>query len=187
MTFWYTAIAPFTPQYHAQGHSWDGYVAWYGLNHLKEMVSLDTLLNPTVVEPDYKSSEDWKYIVCDGGWVTGFYSSLDYVLRRITSPHYHLLAVVKEPTEACHHVQLAGFKFIGYDLLDEPYSISTLTNCTGMASTLMPDDFNEQGLLSNYNRAVLTQKEFVELNPDEPHARCHLMAVWMQILGTNTG
>lgn len=180
MTFWYTAIAPFTPQYHAEGHSWNDYTAWYGLPHLEEMISLDSLLNPTVVEPDFNSSEDWAHIICDSNWLTGFYDSPEYVLQRINSPHYHLLAVVKEPNEPCHQVQLDGFEFIGYDLLDEPYSISTLTNCTGMASTLIPTDFNKRGLLSDYNRAVLTQKEFIELNPNESHARCHLMAVWLQ-------
>lgn len=182
MTFWYNAIAPFTPQYHAHGHSWDDYAAWYGLHHLKEMVSLDALLNPSVVEPDYKNSEDWTYIICDGVWLTGFYSSIDYVLQRTKSLHYQLIAIVKEPTEACHQIALDGFEFIGYDLLDDAYSISTLTNCTGIASTLMPDDFNEHGLLSDYNRAILTQKEFIEFNPNEPHSRCYLMAVWRQKL-----
>ena len=177
MTFWYNAIAPFTPQYHAHGHSWDDYAAWYGLHHLKEMVSLDTLLNPLLVEPEYKNPNDWNFIVSYDRWLTGFFTTIDYVLKRTEQTTFNLLAVVQEPEERCETITLDDFEFVGYDILDKSYDISSLNNCTGLNSSLEQADFNQSGLISYYERAFTIRKEFLEQNKGE-HTDCYVIAIW---------
>jgi hypothetical protein len=178
MTFWYTARAPFGERNQEEGKTWDSYIDWYSLPHLKEMISLDQLLNEPLVEPDYNNADDWKSIVTDEERITELFTTIEYVLKRTKKARFNLLAVVKEPKERCDTVQLEEFEFIGYDILDKWYDVSSLTNCTGLNSSLEQADFNQSGLISNYERAFTIRKEFFEKNPGEPHADCYVMALW---------
>jgi hypothetical protein len=126
MTFWYTARATFDKRNQEEGKTWDSYITWYALPHLKEMVSLDTLLNTPLVEPDYKSADDWNFIITDEQWITDLYTTIEYVLKRTKEKRFNLLAVVKEPEEKCEIIQLENFDFVGYDILEKPYGISAL-------------------------------------------------------------
>lgn len=165
MTFWYTARATFDKR-NQEGP------------HLKEIISLDQLLNEPLVEPDYNNAEDWKFIVTDGERITELFTTIEYVLKRTNKERFNLLAVVKEPEEACDTVQLEDFDFIGYDILDKWYDVSALTNCTGLNSSLEQNEFNQNELLSHYKRAFTIRKEFLENNLDHPHSDCYVMAVW---------
>jgi hypothetical protein len=46
MTPWFIATEPFTP---ANGAGWDKYIEWSGLAQLKELISLDPILCPSVL------------------------------------------------------------------------------------------------------------------------------------------
>ena len=55
---WFIATEPFTPE---NGTKWRDYVAWSGIEQLEELVSLDSMLCPTLL-PRIKD-EYWPYIV----------------------------------------------------------------------------------------------------------------------------
>ncbi|ADB38782.1 hypothetical protein Slin_2767 [Spirosoma linguale DSM 74] len=126
MPFYYTALSAFDESYDECGLSWEGYLQWSRLTHIKELVSLDRILNKDLVGPDYTDSpnlgyteDDWKYLVTDGRFITGFYTSLDYVLQKMPPrERFNLLAVIINPTQECHSVRLSDFAFMGYELLD---------------------------------------------------------------------
>jgi len=66
MTFLYTAKGIYDRTYGIDVMSWKKYIKWSKLTHLTEVVSLDEMLNETLVEPDYSNAEDWDYIYTIG-------------------------------------------------------------------------------------------------------------------------
>ena len=59
------------------------YIAWSKLFHLRELVSLDGILNSLAFMPDLDSEEEWQHIITDQGMVMFFFNSLDYVLDKV--------------------------------------------------------------------------------------------------------
>src|SRR5690349_1645395 len=77
----YVAKRRFGP---AVGEAWQRYLAWSGLDHLSELVTLDTILCPTV--PEELTPEDWRHNVA-ADYQTGYFRSLDYLRsRRLERP-----------------------------------------------------------------------------------------------------
>lgn len=72
----YSAVKQFDP---ACGGAWQKYTAWSGLKQLREVVSLDLILCPTVFED--LIAEDWEHNVQENFKITLFHD-LDYVVRR---------------------------------------------------------------------------------------------------------
>lgn len=83
MTFLYTARGTYDKNYDEDGVSWDKYIEWSKLTHLTELVSLDEMLNEILVEPDYNDADDWNYIYVVELYQTGFFTTLDYVFKRL--------------------------------------------------------------------------------------------------------
>ncbi|NLR63046.1 hypothetical protein HGH92_01890 [Chitinophaga varians] len=178
MTYLYTARARFD-QNNTKGFSWSKYIQWSRLKQLTELVSLDMGLNELLVEPDRDSEEDWKEIVLENVYETGLFRTLEYVLRKVAGREkFNLLAVVIEPESDCSLIHLDGFEFLGYDLLDQYYDTSALTNCGGFDETFLPRDLNEVGLIDNYEKAYAIRKALLENNPGEDHADTNVIAVW---------
>ncbi len=158
--------------------SWEKYVEWSKLTQLKELVSLDGLLNGLAFEPDFDSEKDWNYIVTDQNMVTIFFNSKKYVLEKVKDlKHFNFLAVVKNPSKEKVELE-ADFEFVGYDLIEKGGDISALTNCGGFYETFSPTDLNELGLISEYDKAKKIQSELLINNPAEHHADCYLYEVW---------
>jgi hypothetical protein len=179
MDFWYGARAAFDKLSQDVKFSWDNYIEWSKLNHLTELVSVDSGLNEDLVKPNLKNVDKWNFIIIDEYHQTGFYTTADYVLKNIKArDRFNFLTVVKEPNEKCETIQINEFEFVGYDLLDKYYSISTLTNCGGFDETFLPNELNQFGLISDYEKAYDVQKRLLENNPDEDHADCNVIAVW---------
>ena len=172
---WYTARNTFDPDY----EGWETYIKGSNLYHLKEIVSLDSMLNEMAFEPERESEEDWNHIITDEYYETGFFTSLEYVLNHTEDNNgFNLIAAIKEP-DGNRREELSGeFEFAGYELLNKDYSISALTNCGGFDETFKPSDLNEFGLVSGYSKARKFQKGLVKNNPEEYHADCYLFEVW---------
>ncbi len=179
MTFLYTTTAPFDKSYIDDPMSWEKYIKWSKLTHLTELVSLDGILNKMLVVSDYDNADYWDYIHTVGEHLTGFFTSLEYVLRK-TKPNdkFNLLTVVIEPGEDCSEINVDGYAFMGYDLLDKDFSISALTNCGGFVETFLPIDLNKFGLIDDYTKAYQIKKDLLENNPEEHHADTNVIAVW---------
>lgn len=181
MDFWYGARATFNNLSQDIEFTWDKYIEWSKLNHLTELVSLDSGLNEDLVEIDFDNLDinDWQFIVIDESFSTGFYTTVEYVLRNIKAENtFNLLAVVKEPREKCESITLDSFEFAGYELLDKDYSNSALSNCGGFDETFSSNELNQFGLLSDFEKAYDVQKRLLENNPEEHHADCNVIAVW---------
>jgi hypothetical protein len=178
MIFWYTA-RNFFNQFYDDPMNWQSYKEWSRLLHLKELISLDDMLCELAFEIDRESEELYKYYIVDDYYGTDLFNSLDYVLSHVTGKkNFNLLTVVKEPGQECRNIELEGFEFVGYDLLDHEYEISALSNCGGFDEIFLPTDLNEFGLLNDYDKAVDVQRRLVENNPEEHQAYCNLFALW---------
>lgn len=159
--------------------SWQKYIEWSRLKQLTELISLDSMLNELSFQPNFDSSEDWKYIVTDGDYMTDLFNSAEYVLNRTKElKFFNFLAVIKNPTENSKCLVSEDFEFVGYELLDEDYGISALTNCGGFDETFLPDELNRFGLIDDLARAQEIQKDLKANNPEEYHAYCNVFGIW---------
>ncbi|MBC9913036.1 hypothetical protein ICL55_21535 [Chitinophaga varians] len=178
MTYLYTARARFDKN-HTDDFSWSGYIQWSRLEQLTELVSLDTGLNEVLVEPDRDSDEDRKEIVLESCYETGLFRTQEYVLRKKNGPEkFSLLAVVIEPESDCALIHLENYEFLGYELLDQYYDTSALTNCGGFDETFLPGDLNEFGLIDHYEKAYAIRENLLKNNPGEDHADTIVIAIW---------
>lgn len=179
MNFLYTARGAYDKYYEEGGLSWERYIQWSGLTHLTELVSLDSMLNEVLVEPDRNNIADWDFIHIIDYYETGFFTTLDFIFKRLQAKdRFNLLAVVLEPEKDCKEVPLEDYEFVGYDLLDQEFSISALSNCGGFDETFTGADLNEKGLISQFEKAYDIKKRLRENNPGEDHANTNVIAVW---------
>jgi hypothetical protein len=179
MTFLYTARGVYDNTYDEDGMSWKKYIEWSKLTHLTELVSLDGMLNEILVEPNYDNAEDWEYIHVVEQYQTGFFTTLDFIFKRLQAKdRFNLLTITIEPDKDCSEINVENYEFVGYDLLDQDFNISALTNCGGFDETFLPNDLNEKGLISDFSKAYDIKKRLLENNPDEDHADTNVIAVW---------
>ncbi len=175
MKYLYTAKESF----YKGDEGWEGYIKFSKLNHLTELVSIDNLLSPPIVEPVYENKKDWEFIHIINQCETGFYLTLDYVLKRLeTKDKFNLLTLCVNPSEDCKNIGIDRFEFEGYDLLDQDYDISALTNCGGFDESFTSSDINEKGLIFDFTRAYDIRKSLLENNPLEHHADTNVIAIW---------
>jgi hypothetical protein len=159
------------------GARWAGYLVWSGLHQLQELVSLDTVLCPTV--PEQLEAEDWEHNV-QADYQISYFRSLEYLRKRVAGePGLNILAVLQNPSPAdLESVELPGFRFLGFDLLDVHGDISALSNCGGFEGVFAGSELSEHGLLPGLPRAYEVQHGLSTAYPDEPHARCDVWAIW---------
>ncbi len=75
-----------------------------------------------------------------------------------------------------------GFKFCGYDLVEQGTGISAITNCgADWGDALDYNLLNQYGLFSDYRQAALAQMDLPELFPDDNHAYCEIIEIWRKI------
>jgi hypothetical protein len=88
----FVAKRPFDP---SVGEAWSRYFTWSGLSQLTEVVSLDSILCPTV--PEELTSADWNYNV-HADYLTFFFRSLDYLRNRVAqNGRLNILALLQNP------------------------------------------------------------------------------------------
>jgi hypothetical protein len=179
MIFWYTAGATYDRSCITGNLSWDKYIEWSRICQLQELVSLDCMLNELLVEPDRESAADWTQIIVDRGYETGFFTTADYVLDKVSQMDtFNFLTVVREPDTDCCEIILPDYDFLGYELLDKYYGNSALSNCGGFDETFLPSELNKFGLIDDYENANVTRERLYDNNPDEDHADCNVIAIW---------
>jgi hypothetical protein len=174
----FVAKRPFDP---SVGEGWDRYVAWSGLTQLKEVVSLDTMLCPTL--PEELTAADWEHNV-HADYQVFFFQSLEHLLQRVAAAgRVNILLVLQNPTASeVAAVDRPGFDFAGFDLVDVYGDVSALTNCGGFEGVFTNEELSELGLLTDLSRAQEVQAALRVRHPEEPHADCHLWAIWRRFL-----
>lgn len=179
MDYLYTATETYSSDYDQEGYSWKQFIEFSKLTHLTELVSLDSMLNGSIVEQDSNNPSDWEFSVVDDLYVTGLFNSLNYVIEKIKDKNrYNLLTVVKEPDSRCEEIQIPDFEFVGYELLDKDYATSALSNCGGFDETFLPSDLNQYGLIDTFENAYDIRERLFANNPEEHHADCYVVAIW---------
>ena len=71
-----------------------------------------------------------------------------------------------------------GYRFAGFDLVDEVTMISALTNCGGFEGAFESSDLSEIGLIEDISRAYEIRGELLARHPEERHACCTVWAIW---------
>jgi hypothetical protein len=172
-TPWFIATERFTPD---AAESWSTYIAWSRLTQLREVVSLDPMLCPPVlptIKPEY-----WPYIVNED-FMLNFFVDFPYLLQQVAGiPQKNVLCVFRNPPSQPIAPAVASFEFLGYDLVDIMGSASALTNCGGFPDVFSNAELSTTGLLPGLERAGQVQARLRSLHPEEPHANCHVWAIF---------
>jgi hypothetical protein len=176
---WFTAIERFDP---SCGADWREYIAWAGLPHLKEVISLDSCRRPpelwNLIAPDWEHNIHEDYRIA-------FFRDPEYLVGRFTGRRdsVHILAVCLEPPfDVRESFPDTRFVFQGYDLVGAG-DVSAITNCGGFDKVFQAADISEAGLFDSFEFARRAQKQLVEFYPDESHALTELWAIWKMALG----
>jgi hypothetical protein len=174
----YRLVERFSPR---SGEGWRRYLEWSGLSHLTEVVGLDASLCPGLVQ-EY-ADEDWEHLVF-AEHLFACFDGVAYALRRVGDAfdkgRHQVLALAREPALEDAPQELPGFRFMGFDLVDESTSISALTNCSGFEGALAPADLSACGLVVDPRRAHAIREALATLFPEEHHADCAVWAIWRQ-------
>jgi hypothetical protein len=173
MVPWFIATEPFTP---AAGQAWDKYVAWSGLKQLKEVVSLDGMLCPTVLR---ETKDDYWPHIANEDFMLRFFVDFDFLMNQLTDVEIkNVLCVFRNPPRHPQAPSFADFQFLGYDLVDRECSVSALTNCGGFPDVFTNSELSPVGLLPDFSRAIEIQQKLRSLHPDEHHANCNMWAIF---------
>jgi len=174
MPVYFVAVERFGP---ASGESWREFIEWSGLTHLREVVSLDTILCPAVFEG--LTDEDWGHNVQED-FLIGLFHDLDYLLGKSDGhDRANILALMRNPTAAeVGSFTDPRFVFRGFDLVEVGTGVSALVNCSGFDKAFAPADLSDCGLLTNHAKASGVQHLLGAEYPDEPHADCDVWAIW---------
>jgi len=158
-----------------RGTDWAKYIKWSQLTQLREVVSLDTILCPKVI--DAVLPEDWDHIVNED-FMLDYFTDLDYLIQRAGSLRgRNLLCVYKNP-DAGAKLSDSRFALEGYDLVDVMGGISALTNCGGFPLAFENGELNAVGLLPTLDRAGVVREALLSNYPGEPHANCDVWAIF---------
>jgi hypothetical protein len=144
---------------------WPEYLAFIGLPQLKEVRTLDAMLNTYV---DHCGSREVETLA-------DVQDALRALPRAVGERQYHLLFL-----DAEHDTPPAGLacRLLGHDLSDETHT-SSLLNCGPWTGQLAPftQRLNGHGLL-DYRDAVLEKALLPMAWPGEPHAQATLWALY---------
>ena len=159
------------------GEAWSHYLAWSGLSQLREVVSLDEMLCPTV--PKELTDSDWDHNV-QADYQIFYFRSLDYLQSRVAGEtSLNILAIHQNPSaEDLVSADLPGFEFAGFDVVDVCCDVSALTNCGGFDEVFAKTELSDLGLLLDLARAYEVQRGLRAAYPSEPHAQCHVWGIW---------
>ena len=162
------------------GERWFDYLRWLGRTDIQRLISLDSMLCPTLVRIDGDS--DWEFAVCED-FMLDFFTDLDFVLRRAASfPRHMVLAAARDPSaEDVTAFSHPDFEFAGFDIVDRQCCASALLNCGGFPDVFSAAELSPaSGLIQSRERAFEIRDRLHELHPEEPHADCYVWALWQR-------
>jgi hypothetical protein len=168
---WYCILEHFGPLH----EGWQGYVDWSGLYQIREFCSLDNILAPNLFEPS--SEEDWQHVVQED-FMTHLITSRDYALKKYKAFKNASIFGVIQCDDKVECWRDARDTQVGYDLLDEGFGVSSITNCGGWPDVFPNELINEYGLISAYSDAVRIRNDLRAKHPEEPHAKCEIWSVY---------
>jgi hypothetical protein len=179
MAIIYSAVQRFDP---ACDDKWTNFIDWCGLTQLREVISLDGILCPSVIVIDELTAEDWQHNVNEN-FQCHLFHDLEYMLGKVAgSDRVNVLALMQNPTEdEVRAFSDDRFIFRGFDLVELQTGISALVNCGGFPKAFASTDLSDCGLLADHGKAMIIQKLLRAEYPDEHHADCDLWAIWQMV------
>lgn len=155
---------------------WQRYFEWAEIPQLTELVSLDGMLCPSLI--DFETAEDWNHGVQVGERFE--YSDLEYLLKRACAcADCNVLAVYRNSPRHIDALPTSRqFAFAGYDLIEDLTRISALVNCGGFPESFSTSELNHFGLIDSFERASTVRESLARNNPQEAHAQCEVYAIW---------
>jgi hypothetical protein len=172
---YYTAIERFDPN---NGERWLGYTHWLGRSDLKRVVTLDSLLCPTVVH--VQSGDDWEFVAKED-FMLDFFTDLGFVLRRVAGHRPSVVvAVIREPSaDDVSGFSDPDFEFAGFDVVDTQLHASALLSGSRFPGLFKVSELSvESGLLRLRKRAFEIRDTLRQRHPDCEKARCYVWAIW---------
>jgi hypothetical protein len=152
---------------------WQKYLSWYGHENIEEVVTLDQILCPNLVER--LNDEDWNHNV-QADYRTYFFRNVEYLIKRVSyiPANHQILLLTETPTQPM--VPTNGYEIIGYDIVDVFCSTSVITNCGGFASVFGRQDLNQFGIVSDLTNANRIASELRRSYAFDQH--CSNCIVW---------
>jgi hypothetical protein len=173
MKYLYIANEKFTPR---DAESWAKYIGWSKLTHLSEVVSLDPMLCPPILNEI--KDEYWPHIANED-YLSNYFIDLSYLLSQFAdTSKFNILCLVRNPDAQPAAPGNSNYEFLGYDLIDTEQSASALTNCGGFSDVFLGSELTTTGLLPTHKRAVEVQSQLRLLHPEERHANCNVWAIF---------
>jgi hypothetical protein len=177
MTVLYTGREPFNQAFPKDGLTWEEFRVWNGFTQMTELLSLDQFLNAELEIFKNKSADSFSFN--EGGRRTGLYTSLEHIMRTASNrAEYNLLAVVKDPSDECVNLEMEGFEFAGYDLIDKGYGYSALSNLGSILFPIVATDLNQYGLIQQLHEAKCIQDKISTVYAGLEQAQTYIMAIW---------
>lgn len=172
----YSAVERFDP---ASGETWTKFIEWCGLTQLREVVSLDGILCPSVIVIDELTVEDWRHNVSED-FKCHLFHDLECLLGKVVGTGgANVLALMQNPTDdEVRAFSDRRFIFRGFDLVELQTGVSILVNCGGFDKAFASTDLSDCGLLTDHAKAMNVQKLLRAEYPDEHHADCDVWAIW---------
>lgn len=169
MSIGYVAVETFFPT--------NAYKEWSKLFHIKQVVSLDCALCPSILVEEVK--DNYRYLQ-ESDFYNDVLNDLNLLLDKVKGKKdIQILAVLRNPKSDCVNIfKDTRFRLYGYDLLEDFTRISALTNCGGFNKAFLPKDITEYGLIKEFDKAKQIQLLLANEYPNEEHAECSLWAVW---------
>ena len=174
MPVMYCAVERFDPTW---ADSWSKFIDWSGLTQLREVISLDGILCPSIFQE--LTDEDWQHNVRED-FKTSYFHDLDYVLGKLAGrDRANVLAVMHEPPPA-ELMSFTDHRFVfrGFDLIEQGGNISALVNCGGFPKAFFSTELSDCGLLADQAVASSIQRKLQAEYPDDHHAECDVWAIW---------
>jgi len=159
------------------GEKWMDYVSWSGLTQLEELVSLDSMMCPLLLQ-EIKDTY-WPHIVNED-FMTDYFVDVDFLIAETTGfERKNILCVFRNPTsDPVAPTDKQPFKLLGFDLVDTLGSASALSNCGGFPDVFSNDELSRHGLIVSRERAFGVQAQLRSHHPREAHAHCHVWAIF---------
>ena len=172
----YSAVQRFDP---TCNDKWTNFIEWCGLKQLREVISLDSILCPSVIVIDELTAEDWQHVINEN-FKCHLFHDLEYMLVKVAgSDRVNLLALIQNPTDdEVREFNDRRFIFRGFDLVELQTGISALVNCGGFPKAFSSSDLSPCGLLIDHAKAMSVRKLLRAEYPDEHHANCDVWAIW---------
>jgi hypothetical protein len=173
--YYYTAIERFDRN---NGERWLGYTRWLGRTDLERVVTLDSILCPPVVHME--SSEDWPFVAQEE-FMLDFYTSLDFVLRRVSGHRPSVvIAAARDPSVAeVSDFPHLNFEFAGFDIVDAQFIASALLNGCNFPGAFDVSELSPgSGLIRSRSRAFRIRDILHERYLNRDKIKSHVWAIW---------